>query len=201
MGNNYTLLIECSFHFVRVDFLIRPLKLQQWHSTVLGVRLYSFSKNAVLSGIRAGVCLGMQLAVCEFARNVLGWEGERLRTRRHLIPSSIWPSRLGRQFEPLSLSFLRRQLHRVQPGLQVPCGRLSSCVQWIMFTPTTEKKYAGMRCTNMNNCESRWAWGNGDSWWEKKLAVGRHAIRKPGCKLFLMNYSNDSMNTYSTKVT
>lgn len=22
-----------------------------------------------------GVCLGMQLAVCEFARNVLGWEG------------------------------------------------------------------------------------------------------------------------------
>lgn len=24
----------------------------------------------------AGVCLGMQLAVCEFARNVLGWEGE-----------------------------------------------------------------------------------------------------------------------------
>lgn len=24
----------------------------------------------------AGVCLGMQLAVCEFARNVLGWVGE-----------------------------------------------------------------------------------------------------------------------------
>ncbi|KAG7265079.1 hypothetical protein CRUP_003437 [Coryphaenoides rupestris] len=24
-----------------------------------------------------GVCLGMQLAVCEFARNVLGWQGER----------------------------------------------------------------------------------------------------------------------------
>lgn len=24
----------------------------------------------------AGVCLGMQLAVCEFARNVLGWEGK-----------------------------------------------------------------------------------------------------------------------------
>lgn len=24
----------------------------------------------------AGVCLGMQLAVCEFARNVLGWKGK-----------------------------------------------------------------------------------------------------------------------------
>lgn len=22
-----------------------------------------------------GVCLGMQLAVCEFARNVIGWQG------------------------------------------------------------------------------------------------------------------------------
>lgn len=28
-------------------------------------------KNAI-----SGVCLGMQLAVCEFARNVLGWEGK-----------------------------------------------------------------------------------------------------------------------------
>uniref|UniRef100_A0A671T2B1 CTP synthase n=1 Tax=Sinocyclocheilus anshuiensis TaxID=1608454 RepID=A0A671T2B1_9TELE len=28
-----------------------------------------------------GVCLGMQLAVCEFARNVLGWEGKNTHTR------------------------------------------------------------------------------------------------------------------------
>lgn len=28
--------------------------------------------------ILAGVCLGMQLAVCEFARNVLDWQGESL---------------------------------------------------------------------------------------------------------------------------
>lgn len=32
---------------------------------------YNVSKMCV-----AGVCLGMQLAVCEFARNVLGWKGK-----------------------------------------------------------------------------------------------------------------------------
>lgn len=29
----------------------------------------------------AGVCLGMQLAVCEFARNVLGWDGKNTQLR------------------------------------------------------------------------------------------------------------------------
>uniref|UniRef100_A0A8C6TDU3 CTP synthase n=1 Tax=Neogobius melanostomus TaxID=47308 RepID=A0A8C6TDU3_9GOBI len=29
-----------------------------------------------------GVCLGMQLAVCEFARNVLGWEGDTIQSSR-----------------------------------------------------------------------------------------------------------------------
>ena len=30
-----------------------------------------------------GVCLGLQVAVIEFARNVLGWEGEDTRTDQH----------------------------------------------------------------------------------------------------------------------
>lgn len=36
----------------------------------------SLSRRAVCSALTsAGVCLGMQLAVVEFARNVLGWQG------------------------------------------------------------------------------------------------------------------------------
>lgn len=34
------------------------------------------SSNLVCLFVCVGVCLGMQLAVCEFARNELGWEGD-----------------------------------------------------------------------------------------------------------------------------
>ena len=32
-----------------------------------------------------GVCLGLQVAVIEFARNVLGWEGEAAQIVQHLL--------------------------------------------------------------------------------------------------------------------
>ena len=35
-----------------------------------------------------GVCLGLQVAVIEFARNVLGWEGEDTQTDQHRIVDS-----------------------------------------------------------------------------------------------------------------
>lgn len=41
--------------------------------------------------VRAGVCLGMQLAVCEFARNELGWEGD-LRTLALFVTGSRDPA-------------------------------------------------------------------------------------------------------------
>lgn len=41
------------------------------------VIIYEYEQHHQLIGfhVSAGVCLGMQLAVCEFARNTLGWKG------------------------------------------------------------------------------------------------------------------------------
>lgn len=52
------------------------------HCVVLNVEMghvQSTNGRAVFDSplVSAGVCLGMQLAVVEFARNILGWKGKR----------------------------------------------------------------------------------------------------------------------------
>lgn len=42
--------------------------------------------------VSAGVCLGMQLAVCEFARNTLGWTGNNLSCYSNLQKKSFQAS-------------------------------------------------------------------------------------------------------------
>lgn len=72
--------VSSSFCISKCIVLVRKGLAQQGCCLVffLFMRLYNCSHYAstLLLLFCAGVCLGMQLAVCEFARNVLGWEGE-----------------------------------------------------------------------------------------------------------------------------
>lgn len=60
--------VKCSNYVQILVVAVQSMALSPWNRAhYAGILSISFS---------AGVCLGMQLAVCEFARNVLGWKGE-----------------------------------------------------------------------------------------------------------------------------
>lgn len=72
----------------------------------------------------AGVCLGMQLAVCEFARNVLGWEGKNTPIPDFMISLSNQTSHMLLKCFYLNFIPLNRcQFNRIWPWNKTSSGR------------------------------------------------------------------------------
>lgn len=72
----------------------------------------------------------MQLAVCEFARNVLGWKGEHelgrwMRLLPHVRFQSWMNVRRATILIRCSFVVFRRQFYWIQSWIQVPCGQVS----------------------------------------------------------------------------
>lgn len=144
-------------------------------SLVLSPRNETYYARILSILFSAGVCLGMQLAVCEFARNVLGWKGEWLHglgRRMLLLPPvqfQLWMN-IRRAVILICCSVVFRcQLYWIQSRIQVPCGQVSftfcSILTRLSFTGITWTLFdlAGDR----NARAQPWADGRNNAFGEK----------------------------------